>query len=130
LVVRRFSLLVACVGLVAWADSRKGGAAPQEYAIVAGTVFRDSGLALPEAEITLEIVDPSAGEPKPKSKVKKLRAVSSPRGEFSFRVPPVAMKYKVTVAAKGFRPAEKIVEIEGASERVDATFSLSPESKK
>jgi hypothetical protein len=130
LVVRGFILLVFCLGLVAWADGKKGGAA-QEYAIVGGTVFRDNGLALADADVTLEVAEQGvgAGEAKPKSKVKKLKAVSSPRGEFTFRVPPVAMKYKITVTAKGFASSEKIVAVEEASERVDATFSLSPESK-
>jgi hypothetical protein len=131
LVVRGFILLMFCLGLVAWADGKKGGAA-QEYAIIGGTVFRDTGLALADADVTLEVAEQGvggAGEAKPKSKVKKLKAVSSPRGEFTFRVPPVAMKYKITVTAKGFTSSEKIVAVEGASERVDATFSLSPESK-
>ena len=105
----------------------------QEYAIVGGTVFRDSGLALAEADVTLEPVqDPAtvpAAKSKSKSKNRKLTAITSPRGEFTFRVPPVPMKYRVTVTAKGFRGAEKIVETGGGSERVDATFSLSPESK-
>ena len=99
--------------------------AAESYAIVGGTVFRDSGFALPEAQVTLEPDGNSGG----KKKSRKLTAVSSPRGEFTFRVPPVAAKYKVAVAAKGFAPEEKIVEMHGGEERVEATFTLSPQSK-
>jgi hypothetical protein len=119
--------------LAAPADGKKkpaNAAGAEEFSVVGGTVFRDSGLTLGEAEVTLEVApDPSASA-NPKSKIRKLKTVSSPRGEFTFRVPPVPAKYKVSVSAKGFHPADKIVEIQGASERVEATFSLSPESKR
>ena len=122
--------LTLVVGEAASAQGKKKSSAAQaasEYAVVSGTVFRDSGLALPEAEVTLEVVqDPPVVS---KSKMKKLKAMTSPRGEFAFRVPPVAMKYRVAVSARGFQAAEKVVEVQGGSERVDATFSLSPESK-
>ena len=97
------------------------------FAVVGGTVFRDSGFALAGAEITLE-PDPPA-TPGTKAKVKKLKSASSPRGEFTFRVPPVAARYRVTVSAKGFQSADKVVEVAGGAERVDATFTLAPESK-
>ena len=107
---------------------KKARGASLEYAIVGGTVFRDNGFTLAEAEVTLEV---AAAEPSavPKGKLKKLKTLSSPRGEFSFRVAPVPGKYRVAVSAKGFQAAEKVVEINGGTERVDATFSLSPESK-
>ena len=119
--------LVACV--TSWADSKKkpAPAATGEFAVVGGTVFRDNGFAMADANVTLEVIqDPPLAA---KSKMKKLKAVTSPRGEFTFRVPPTAMKYRVSILAKGFQPAEKIVEVESGSERVDATFTLSPESK-
>ena len=90
-------------------------------------MFRDDGFTLAVAEVTLAVV--SAEPSGPKAKLKKLKTLSSPRGEFSFRVPPVPGKYRVTVFVKGFQAAEKVVEIQGGTERVDATFSLSPESK-
>ena len=133
MVERRFM----CLALAAYPIGMTLAAAPfqqqqQEFAIVGGTVFRDSGMSLPEALVTLEpasgAVEAAAPKSK-KSKVRKLTAVSSPRGEFTFRVPPVAMKYRVTVSAKGYQSAEKIVETGGGSERVDATFTLAPESK-
>ena len=103
----------------------EGAAAAQEYAIVGGTVFRDTGFTLADAEVTLEVL-PTEGTT---SKIKKLKAATSPRGEFTFRVAPVAMKYRVSVSSKGYRTAEKIVEMQGGPERVDATFNLLPESK-
>ena len=122
--------LTLVTGEAAPAQGKKKAPAAQaatEFAVVSGTVFRESGLALPEADVTLEVVrDPPVAA---KAKVKKLRAMTSPRGEFAFRVPPVAMKYRVSVSAKGFQAAEKVVEVQGGSERVDATFSLAPESK-
>jgi hypothetical protein len=131
LVVRVLLLMtcLACLAPASWADGKKPktgeGSTTQEYAVVAGTVFRDNGFALAEAEVTLEIDASATG----KSRARKLKATTSPRGEFAFRVPPAAMKYRVTVTAKGFRIAEKVVEVQGSSERVDATFNLSPESK-
>lgn len=111
---------------------------PNAFSIVGGTVFRDNGLSLPGAEVTLEPVAADPAQPaatavatkaKSKSKLKPLQAISSPRGEFTFRVPPVAAKYRVSAKARGFRGDSKVVEISGGGERVEATFSLSPESK-
>lgn len=92
--------------------------------MVSGTVFRDPGFAFPGAQVTLTSVDQPAGDAKPIRE----RVISDDRGEFAFRVPPVEMHYKVSVAAKGFQPQEKSVEIRG-EEQVDATFMLEPESK-
>ncbi len=112
-----------------WAEGKKkpASSATIEFAVVSGTVFRDNGLALADAEVTLEVMQdaPVAA----KSKMKKLKANTSPRGEFTFRVPPSSMKYRVSILAKGYQPADKFVQVDGGSERVDATFTLSPESK-
>ena len=126
-------MLAACLAAPAFgwaADGKKKSDGASDYAIVAGTVFRDNGLSLSEAEVTIEVApEPGAPAPAGKSRVKKLKAITSSRGEFSFRVPPVQARYKVSVAAKGFQPADKVIEIQGGAERADATFSLSPESK-
>ena len=124
--VSLFCLVLAACGTAA-AEGKKKPEGALEYAVVGGTVFRDNGFALADAEVTLAEAKESAANAK--AKVKKLKATSSPRGEFSFRVPPLAGKYRVSVSAKGFQSAEKVVEIQGGSERVDATFSLSSESK-
>jgi Carboxypeptidase regulatory-like domain len=98
---------------------------PQTYAVVSGSVFQENGYALPGANVTL------SPEPQPGSsaeKTKKMEAVSSPRGEFAFRVPAGPMHYNVTVEAKGYQSLRKSVSIEG-EERVEVTFQLERESK-
>lgn len=114
--------VLICV-FAAQAGSKKKVVEP--YAVVGGTVFREPGLAFPEAQVTL-IPDPEAGQPP--STVKKLTAVSDRRGEFAFRVPVTAMRYTVRAVAKGYTAQEKSVSVEG-EERVDATLTLKPESK-
>jgi hypothetical protein len=116
-------LLLAAVLPVSAAGKKK--AVPEPYGLVAGSVFRDSGYALPYAEITLV---PNPPPNTPPVKVKKMQAVSDARGEFVFRVPTATMSYLVKVAAKGFHSEEKPVTIQG-EERVDVTFMLHEESK-
>lgn len=107
----------------AWAGKKK--IVPEPYGLVAGTVFRDPGLALPSAEVTLIPKPPQDGPP---VRVKKLQLVSDARGEFVFRVPTTSMSYTVRVAAKGYHAEEKAVTVEG-EQRVDVTFMLHEESK-
>jgi len=104
--------------------AQRRDAAP--YGLVAGSVFDPSGRTLPQALATL------IPDPQPDSaavKLKKLSAVSDSRGEFVIRVPAIRMHYVLRVAAKGFLPLEKPVDIV-ADERADVTFQLEPESKK
>ena len=89
--------------------------AADEYALIIGTVFRPSGHSFPGVEVTLQ---PEQG------KVQKTR--SSPRGEFSFRVPAKAGRYTVSVKAAGHRSENKPVEIH-ADERVDISFLMESE---
>jgi hypothetical protein len=63
-----------------------------------------------------------------KGKSKSLTAVSDTRGEFAFRVPPVAAKYVVSAAMKGHSSETKTVSV-AAEERIDVTFTLREESK-
>lgn len=97
----------------------------EPFALVAGTVFREPGFALPGAEVSLK------PEPDAQStvKVKPAKLISSPRGEFVFRVPAAPMRYTVSVKAQGFREQSKPVTISG-DERVDVFFRLETESKK
>ena len=92
----------------------------EPYAIVAGTVFRDSGLSLPGASVTLV--------PKDQPKAKKLNAVSDSHGEFAFRVPIAPGTYIVGASLKGFHPEEKEATV-GGEGRVEVTFLLAPDSK-
>lgn len=91
-------------------------------AVIAGTVFRDPGFAFPGVEITLSVVTPPPGKKKAQ-KPRKLAA--DPRGEFAFRVPAGAAKYKLSAAAEGFKTEEKEVVV-NLDERVDVYFTLKP----
>jgi hypothetical protein len=118
----RRAALLALVGVgatLAAAGAKKRDAGP--FAIVAGTVFRDPGFALPDAKVTLM----QRGDPKAR---KLQEAISSPHGEFSFRVPPEPAAYVVRAAARGYQPAEKDAQISG-EERIEVTLTLVPESK-
>jgi len=116
-------LLAAIIPLGANAGDKKTSA--ESYALVGGTVFQESGFALPNAVITL-IPEPLASDSA--AKAKKMQASSDARGEFVFRVPAGAGRYTVRAAAKSYQTHEKFVTVERV-ERVDVTFQLQPESK-
>jgi len=90
------------------------------HAVVAGAVFRESGLSLQGATVTLAVKDAP--------KIKKLQSTSDARGEFAFRVPPEAATYLVRASMRGFQAAEKEVSIMD-EERVEVTLTLFSESK-
>ncbi len=117
---RFIALLVlawACAVALSAGDKKKP---VESYAIVAGTVFREPGFALPEANVTLM----PRGDPKSK----KLQQVTNFRGEFAFRVPPTPAAYIIKASSKGFHPEEKEASVSG-EERVEVTLTLSRESK-
>ncbi len=122
---RSISLLILAVAfaLPTLGDKKK---APEQYFLVAGTVFRENGFSLPNAEVVV-IPDPPPDTPRPK--VKKLETVSDSRGEFAFRLPIDSMRYNISVSAKGFRNEHKTVTVEGQEGRLDVTFQLHEESK-
>src|SRR5437868_2165348 len=101
--------LVAVLVFVAPASAakkpKKNSEASELSAVIAGTVFRPPGFALPGAEI--EITPETEGKPK------KWKVVSDARGEFALRVPPVPMKYSVNVKCNGYQPQHQTVAIEG-----------------
>ena len=105
--------LVSACGLQA-AEKRKKPVAT--HGVVAGTVFRDPGFALPAAELTLA---PEKASPKTRS----IKAVSDARGEFAFHVPAEEARYTVSVKASGFESQEKSVLVTGEG-RVDVFFQL------
>jgi len=119
-------LLAAVVPLAANGGDKKTA---ELYALVGGTVFQESGFALPNAVVTL-FPEPQAGDSP--AKAKKMQAASDERGEFVFRVPAGAVHYTIRiaarVAAKNYQTQEKSVAVE-REERVDVTFQLQPESK-
>jgi len=94
------------------------------YSIIAGTVFREPGFALPGALVTLE----AAGPPAKGKRFKAQKVVSDRHGEYGFRMPPSEAKFKLTASAKGFITQEKeTTALPGV--RVDVFFELKPESR-
>ncbi|WP_321474167.1 carboxypeptidase regulatory-like domain-containing protein [uncultured Paludibaculum sp.] len=105
-------------GLLAAGDQRA------ESAVVAGTVFRDPGFALPGAQLTLTVKTKPEGVKTPKAQ----KAVSDARGEFAFYVPPRKAQYLVTVKARGHVQQEKVVDVTDSPDRLDVYFQLKPET--
>ena len=106
-----------CVAQLVFAQGKHPA---EPYAIVTGTVFRDPGFAQPGASVVLALKSAPG---------KKLQhQISSPRGEFSFRVPPGPNIYVVTATLKGFQAAREEIEIQD-QEQINATLLLVPESK-
>jgi len=119
------SLICLLIAAIPLAAAGKKKAVPEAYSIVAGTVFREPGFALPQAEVTLIPNPEQDGLP---VKVRKISTVSDARGEFVFRVPAASMRYIVRVAARGYHGEEKTVNVQG-EERADVTSQLHEESK-
>ena len=126
----RRSALAAALGLVLLgsgsaargADKPKPGSAP--YAVVTGTVFRETGMAFPGAEVALT----ASGDSKEARKFKEMKCVTSQRGEFVIRLPALPMSYTVRAKAPGYRPQEKAVTVT-ADDRVEVFFQLERASK-
>ena len=93
-------------------------------AIIAGTVFRTPGFALPGAEVVITPEKSSDGT----NKFKKEKVLTDARGEFAVRVPPVPMGYTVDVKLNRYEPQSKTVAIEG-EQRKELSFELVPVAK-
>lgn len=116
----RFALLAAlCAVATAAGDKKKPG---EPDTVIAGSVFRNPGYALPEATVTLFLHD----DPKHK---KLAQQGTTYRGEFVFHVPASPAVYVVKASARGFRSEEKEASVTGP-DRIDLTFTLEPETKK
>jgi hypothetical protein len=100
-------------------EKQKAAAAP--FALIAGTVFRPPGFALPGAEV---VIAPEQREVNG-VKLKKAEAVTNFRGEFAVRVPPVPAKWRVDVKSSGYRPEQRSVSVEG-EQRLDLSIVLEP----
>ena len=100
-------------------DKKKPG---DPETVIAGSVFRDPGYALPEATVILVLRD----DPKHK---KLAQLETTFRGEFAFHVPATPAVYVVKASAKGYRSEEKEASVTGP-DRIDLTFTLEPETKK
>lgn len=116
------SRLAACIFVllaVSAALAQKKSSEP--FAVVRGTVFLESGTPQPGALVIL------AAKDQPKKKLQE--QVSSPRGEFAFRVPAKPSAYIVSTTVKGFEPVSKDVDVSGPEE-INRTLLLVPASKK
>jgi len=116
----KLAALLAAIGLCA-AGLSAGKKQAESYSVVAGTVFRDPGFALPDAKVVLTL----RGDPKAK---KLQEAVTNYRGEFAFQVAPKEAAYVVKASMKGYGPEEKEAAISGG-ERVEVNLVLVPLSK-
>jgi hypothetical protein len=117
----RLAAVFALIGLTLSIPAAEGQKRRNDsFATVAGTVFREPGLALPGAKVVLALRD---------SKSKKLQdAETNYRGEFAFRVPAADAVYVVKASMKGYGPEEKEAMITG-EERVEVNLVLAPLSK-
>lgn len=114
-------LLTGCLFLnSALSAKEKKKSAPESYAVIGGTVFRE-GFSLPGAEVALLPKD--AGP-----KTKPMKSLSDTHGEFAFRVPVVPVTYRLSVKRSGFQPQVKEVVVEG-EQRYEVNFNLEPEGK-
>jgi len=112
--------LLASIGMLSAllaADDRK----PAPAGVIAGSVFRNTGLALPGASVTVKGLE--------KGKKKQWKTTANNRGEFLVRVPPGPAEYNVNVTAGGYRAYDKVVTF-GADERIDLSVILEPEKPK
>ena len=105
-------LLTGCLPLLGKRNKER-----EAQAVVAGTVFRETGHALRGAEIT--VAAPAGG------KKGQWKGVSDVRGEFAVRIPVGAGRYTVTVKAEGYRTQEKPVTV-AADERAEFSFLMEP----
>jgi hypothetical protein len=118
------ALLLAAYLPLAAAPKKKP--ALETYAVLSGSVFKESGYAFPGADATVVPEDQTSGTVA--GKTKPIEAVSDARGEFVVRVPPGPRQYLVTINAKGYKRQQKTVSVQD-QERVEVTFTLERESK-
>lgn len=94
------------------------------YSVIAGTVFREPGFALPGALVALEPLDgPAKGK-----RIKPQKVLTDRHGEYAFRLPPSEAKFKLTATAKGLLSESKETAA-APGVRVDVFFELKPESR-
>jgi hypothetical protein len=119
-VSRRGALALLLSPLAALGQRQKR--VPPPHAVIAGTIFRDPGFAVPGAEATLTFHSPPPGS---KKTPKPLKARANGRGEFFFHVPAGEAEYTVRGSAPGLAAEEKKVRVYG-EERAEVYFNLKP----
>ena len=108
---RRTLLLLAALPLCARDKKRR-----QPEAVIFGTVFQESGLSLPGANILVY------NEASPK---KKYRAATNYRGEYRVRVPAGEATYVVAASARKFEKGRRTVKVYDL-EQATANIVLKP----
>jgi Carboxypeptidase regulatory-like domain len=119
----RLAVLFSLFALCASGGDKKP---PPEPSIVAGTVFRDPGFAMANAEVTLTLKTAPQGVKAPKQQ----KTTSNFRGEYSFRVPAAKAEYVVSVKASGFVPEDKPAIVGDDPERLEIYLTLKPDASK
>jgi len=105
-----------------WAAGNKKEKAAENFGVIAGTVFRETGFSFAGVEIV--VVWELDGKKK-----KDWKARTDARGEFAFRVPAAVGKYTVRVKADGYADTERSVEL-GLDERKELSIQMQPEAVK
>jgi hypothetical protein len=103
------------------AQKQKSKESQAAFALIAGTVYRPPGFALPGVELKFV---PELSESQ-NVKLKKAEAVTDARGEFAVRVPAVPAKWRVDVKVNGYRLEQRSVSVTG-EQRVDLSIILEP----
>jgi hypothetical protein len=120
----RFIIIAAvlvCSAFAAFGAKKDKPENAPAYALIAGTVYRPPGFALPGVKV---VVEPEQAESHG-AKLKKTEAVTDSRGEWAVRVPPVPAKWRIDVKVNGYRPEQRSVSVEG-EQRVDSSIVLEP----
>lgn len=90
--------------------------------LIEGTVFNKVGLSIPDAKVEIERISGSG-----QNKIKPI--YTSESGDFIFRFPEGAAKFRVTASAKG-KSASQEIEVDGAARyRLAITLDLDKEEK-
>ena len=117
------AILLAVLVLLGLGEAAKGDrrkkASPANPAVIAGSVFQESGFSLRGARVVIV----NAARPK-----EKKETTTDVQGEFAVRIPAGQATYTVEVSADGFAPGRKSVVISG-DERVDLSFRLAPATR-
>jgi hypothetical protein len=109
-----------CVS-VASAEKKNKAKAQVAFALIAGTVYRPPGFALPGAAVVISPEKPEVNG----IKLRKEQVSTDARGEWAIRVPPVPATWRVDVKIEGYRPEQKSVSVDG-EQRVDVSIVLEP----
>ena len=112
-------LVVALAALTVQGHEALAQQRPSEQALLFGTVFRGSYLALEGARVV------AYDEANPR---KKYRAVTNYRGEYRIRVPAGDATYVITASAPKFVQSQRTVQVYGV-EKSTANLILEPRKK-